>query len=326
MVAGRPLFDNEADAALFVLPDAWGPLVRAIDHQLNVLVVGPRGIGKTTLLRQMQKTLRERGERVAYVDATALDDAPQLAARLRATLASRRPASGFARTGLGLGPSDLVVDPAQQLYDDLQALAKAPQTVVLVDASGSGRSVYGVFGRMRDTIWQTQHQWVVAVDLRDRTEATKPPADAFFDVTVTIDPFETDDLAKLLEKREPDLKPRQRKRIASAADGNPRVALRAVNDLLVHGLDPNQLSASRAEAIDRASELGDPHARMMSELIDLARASPSDDVLLNRVGVSRARATAILRDLLEQGLVRAISERSDGPGRPKTVYYPNYGE
>jgi predicted ArsR family transcriptional regulator len=60
----------------------------------------------------------------------------------------------------------------------------------------------------------------------------------------------------------------------------------------------------------------------MAELLDLGQASPSDDALQNRLGLTRGRITALLRELLDEGLVEAGRDRSSGPGRPKTIYRP----
>jgi Flp pilus assembly CpaF family ATPase len=71
----RPLFDNAADATLFVAPPVWPKIVRALERRLNVMVTGTRGSGKTTLLRQLQANLREHAERVTFVDATGAEAA-----------------------------------------------------------------------------------------------------------------------------------------------------------------------------------------------------------------------------------------------------------
>jgi predicted ArsR family transcriptional regulator len=45
-------------------------------------------------------------------------------------------------------------------------------------------------------------------------------------------------------------------------------------------------------------------------------------VLLQRLGLTRARVSTLLQQLLEQGLAVSAVERSDGPGRPRTIYRP----
>jgi predicted transcriptional regulator len=211
------------------------------------------------------------------------------------------------------------------IYDDLAALGEAQPSIVLVDASGSAAAAYEIFGRMRDALWQFEHRWVVAVDEDERATVLKPPADAFFDTIVALDDFSIEGLIQLIEKRDDTLSSRERMRIAAGAHGNPRAALRAINRALVHGLEPDEQWAERADALERASNLGRPHAMLMAELLDLGQASPSDEVLQHRLGLSRARITKLLRDLLDQGLVETGVERPDGPGRPRTIYRPAAG-
>ena len=110
--------------------------------------------------------------------------------------------------------------------------------------------------------------------------------------------------------------------IAAQARGNPRAALRAANGALVTGERPGSAASRRAELLSDARGLGRPHGMLMSELLDLGQASPSDEALQARLGLSRARITTLLRQLLEAGLVSNGTDRTDAPGRPKTMYRP----
>src|ERR1700685_4674082 len=83
VIGSRPLYDNLADANRFVAPPAWPSLLRAAERRLNVAVIGPRGVGKTTLLRQLQFALRDQDRRCVFVDATAVDNVLELATRVR---------------------------------------------------------------------------------------------------------------------------------------------------------------------------------------------------------------------------------------------------
>lgn len=324
MLTGRPLYDNVADARYFVVPREWDTLLRAIERDLNVLVVGRRGAGKTTLLHQALLALRNQKERVAFVDGTGVDDPADLAARIRTATQSRvaRTVSGLAIGSIaGTGQLE-ATDRIRRLQQDLSALGDAPATRILVDASGSAEAAFGIFGRMRDTLWQFDHRWVVAADEDDRATVLKAPADAFFDTVVTLGDQSTERLMSLLEKRAPDADPTMRVNVAARAQGNPRAAIRALNRALVHGLDPESDFSERAELLDEAASIGRPHGMLMAELLDLGGASPSDQALLSRLGLSRARTTQLLRELLNRGLVVAEIERAAGPGRPKTVYRP----
>lgn len=324
MLQGRPLYDNDADAQLFVVPGEWNPLVRAIERRLNVALIGPRGIGKTTLLHQLQLTLRKRDEPVVFVDATAVAGPQELAARLRDALVGRPGALPLRAdfSALTGDPTPPAAGASRAFATALESLGEAEPHVVLVDASASAEAVYGVFGRMRDTMWQLPHTWVVAIDEADVTAALKPPADAFFDTPLRMDPMSTNDLSGLLQRRVPDSDGALLGRVAGLANGNPRTALRALGEAAVRNTDPSGAFVERGILLEKASSLGRPHGMLMAELLDRGQASPSDEALQRTLGVSRARLTTLLRELLEKELVVTGSERADGPGRPRTVYRP----
>jgi DNA-binding MarR family transcriptional regulator len=325
VLQGRPLYDTRADARYFVLPTVWNALMRAIDRELNVLVIGARGAGKTTLLHQAELALRQDGDRVAFVDATAVSEPAELSARLRDALRGRPSAMSAGIAGLRVAAGDPAPPPGgapRLIYDNLSALASVEPTTIFVDASGSAEATYGIFGRMRDAVWQLPHQWVVAADEAERATIVRPPADAFFDTTIALERLSTEQLIELLEKRDETVSERDRVRIAAGANGSPRDALRALNHAVVHGLAPDEQWTQRTRALEQAGELGRPYAMLMAELLDLGQASPSDEDLQHRLGLSRGRITQLLRGMLEKGLVEAETDRPDKPGRPRTIYRP----
>ncbi len=329
MLQGRPLYDTTADAKYNVPPAGWDVIVRSLDRGNNTLIYGARGIGKTTLLRQLQLTLRSRGERVVFVDAAAVAEPLELAVRVRDAVKGRL---GIPQNSMGsvTVAQQLAGDPymprgggSRQLYDMLTSLGEdAEPTTVLLDASASAHAIYGIFGRMRDTIWQLPHTWLVAVDDSDRATALKPPADAFFDAVIALEPLSIERLLLILHKRTDELSSEVLARIAADARGNPRAAIRAANDALVHGVNPSEGLSARAHLLDVAAQLGRPQGMLMAELLDIGQASPSDEVLLERLGIKRARVSTLLQQLHDAGLVESAVERSDGPGRPRTIYRP----
>ena len=328
MLTGRPLYDNEADRRLFEVPPVWNELVRAVEHQLNALVLGERGAGKTSLLRQVQMALRYNEERAVFVDATAVRDPLELSYRIRdALLGQPSPlARGAAQLQAGLRPDpEPMAGASRALAANLRDLDDSEPSIILVDASGSAEAVYGLFGRMRDTLWQLEHRWVVAADSHDRPTLLKPPADAFFDVVVPLGPWSTNELVDLIARRlepEADVAKQTLIEAATAARGLPREALRALNAAIVHNRDPARTLSQRAKLLDKASDRGRPHGMLMAELLDRGQASPSDEDLQATLGVSRPRLTQLFRDLLAENLVVGAAERSDKPGRPRTLYRP----
>lgn len=329
MLQGRPLYDNPSDLKYFVTPPEWDPIVRALEHGNNALIYGARGAGKTTFLRQLQLAFRNNGEQVVFVDAAAVTDPYELVLRIRDALKGR---PGALRGGVPAAALEQVLgDPSpppggasRLLYDTLLSLGQDVEpTVVLLDASAAASAVYGIFGRMRDTVWQLPHRWLLAIDDGDRASALKPPADAFFDTVSALEPFSTERLLAVLHKRTDELPPALVSEIAADARGNPRAAIRAANDALVHGTDPSDELSACARLLDTAAQLGRPQGMLMAELLDLGQASPSDEVLLSRLGLTRARVSTLLQQLHEAGLVESSAERSDGPGRPRRIYRPS---
>ena len=330
MLQGRPLYDSPADAKYYVVPPEWDAVIRALDRGNNTLVCGERGAGKTSLLRQVQLTLRNNGERVVYVDATAVAEPLELVFRVRDALKGR---PGLAQTAPGTVSRSLAQVTGEQspppggvsrlLYDTLVGLGEEVEpTIVLLDATAAAQALYGVFGRMRDTVWQLPPRWLIAIDNDDRATALRPPADTFFDIVIELGPLLIERLMTILHNRTDELPPKLLSQIAADARGNPRAAIRAANNVLVHGGAPaNELSA-RARLLDAAAQIGRPQGMLMAELLDLGQASPSDEALLDRLGLTRARVSTLLQQLLEADLVESTVERSDRPGRPRTVYRP----
>lgn len=327
MLQGRPLYDNPTDHKYYVPPSEWEAVRRTVDRGNNTLLHGPRGSGKTTLSRQLQLALRGREEPVAFVDAAAVTEPLELATRIRDALKGR---PGILEQGLtSARAKEVFGDPnpppggaSRSLYDTLLDLQDVEPTIVLLDATASAQGLYGVFGRMRDTIWQLPHRWLVTIDDSDYATVLKPPADAFFDTVIALAPRSADDLLQILRRRTGELPDELLSQIADDARGNPRAAIRAANDAIVHGDDPAGDLAARGRLLDAAAQLGRPQGMLMAELLDLGQASPSDQVLLERLGLKRARVNTLLQQLQDAGLVDAAVERSDGPGRPRAIYRP----
>jgi energy-coupling factor transporter ATP-binding protein EcfA2 len=331
VLQSRPLYDNPSDAKLHVPAPQLDAIERAMRRGNNTVIYGARGAGKTTLLRQFQLALRDREEPVVFIDAAAIGETLELAERIRDALKGR---PGLLRGGIGgVAGAQLLGDPSpppggvsRALYDTLVGLGEdAEPTTILLDASASAGAIYGLFGRMRDTIWQLPHHWLVAVDESDRASVLKPPADAFFDTVVQLAPRSAEELAEIVRRRTDDLPEGLVSRIAGETRGNPRATIRAANDAVVNGEDPASDLEARARLSEAASLLGRPHGMLMAELLDLGQASPSDDAVQERLGLTRGRINVLLQDLQEKGLVETDVERSAGPGRPRTIYRPVLG-
>lgn len=196
--------------------------------------------------------------------------------------------------------------------------------MVLLDASAAAAAAYGLFGRLRDELWQLDHRWVVAVDENDWPELYRPPADAFFDVTMNVRPLDDAAISELLTVREPGLPPRELVEITAESAGNPRRALELVRQALISEQPLSDVLSRRAARERGAARLGRPHSMLLAELENSSEAlSPSDEGLLARMGWTRERAGQVFRDLAAHGLVVSTAERQGGRGRPRTLYVPN---
>lgn len=317
-LSNRPLYDTAADERLFVVPDHWQRLFGWVHHGYNVLLSGERGSGRTSLLRQLERRLREDDTRVSFIDATQAASLHHLVALVSEGLVGR-PSVGEALTervrtlqtmfsGNEPGASSTAVQDVVRSWNDAQA------QVVLLDAPGASEALYELFGRLRDELWQLEIVWVVAVDDADEATLLRPPADAFFDQRLRIDSWSAEALADMLRRRSPDLDVDQ---LVEAAGGNPRRALMLARD--VEGGDIHRI-ATREQHLTAAGAISDTHRRALQAIEDLGQASASDEQLLHLLAVSRPRAHRLLNDLVDAGLLVAGSEQPTGQGRPRKLY------
>ena len=326
-LSGRPLLDIEPDRALFVPPKGtMDVLRRSVERQLNVLVLGGLGIGKTTLLRQLAYELEHDGGHPVFVDAGVAETPAAFLQLVRYTL-------GIAPTpiealGAGLaagfrpapppGTSAELVQLVQSLRPEGEEAAGA--AVILVDSLDPDQA-HTVFGRLRDEVWQLPYTWVVAGEERARGRYLSPPADAFFDVVLSIPRWGSEDLEEILDRRlsARDVTGRQRKTLVQLADGNPRRLLALARESVVEGRDASAIGKLRAERLRHAAELGRDHSMVLAELEAHGPVSASDEDFLRRMGWPRERAARVLKDLERAGITRGVSRPGES-GRPRRVY------
>jgi hypothetical protein len=354
LLSSRPLLDTLADAAYFVDREAeLDAIGRAVEQSLNVLVLGGRGAGKTSLLRQAAHKLREKREhRVEVVDAAIAggDTAALLAFVAERLLGPEEvtvPVEGsgsFRQTVARIGgrteerptPAGKLLAVVDRLRGGLwREMASvggdeegpwydptAPIVVVL-DGAPAGVS-HTLFGQLRDELWSLPIVWVVSGDEADRAGFLRPPADAFFDVRLELAPLGHAAAQELVRRRFDRPPPKTvLQRIVGSTDRMPRALVTAARR---HVSDPSssdeQAQQRRAAAQAKLFAIGRPAAMLVSEM--QARggaASASDEDLLRVLGWSRPRAAQVLKQLEEAGLVTASRRRTEGAGgRPRTVY------
>jgi energy-coupling factor transporter ATP-binding protein EcfA2 len=316
-LGGRPLLDTAPDRDLFAgRDDELTDLVSSVERGRNVLVVGERGSGKTTLLRRLALALRERhpaSPAPAFVEGSLATSPAQFLE--------------LVRYRLGLPPTDWQAERLGWDGDSLElptmvaGLAEAAQRgrrVILVDEVRPDPIGRTIFGQLRDQVWQLPFTWVVAVGEDEVGPYRSPPANAFFDIVMTLRPLGREQQRSLLEARAG----KRGARIAGRVDeGNPRRLLAIARQAIDGGAEPEALSDARGLRDARVARLGRPASMVMAELESLGPVSASDERLLQRLGWTRSRAVQVLRQLEAEGLVTSDTEKGDA-GRPRKVYRP----
>jgi AAA domain-containing protein len=309
----RPLL-GVGDADLFVEPAVWERLVDAISAGLNVLVVGSPGAGKTSLLRMVAR--REYDKQAVYVDlARASTAADALVVIADALGVARQSALAAGMTSLGrpARPS-----PDSDLLHLVRNIGAAPPTLLLIDEPPGGDEGHRLFGRLRDELWQLEHQWVVAASRSAASALQRPPANAFFEVRLELDALDEARQRQLLERRLPEVSD-------ALVDGLlgrvelPRELITLARDALLEGRGP-------AEAAERIAAINEEVARLTDlerDVMTFVRAHggtfSSDPALKDALAISQARLAKVLGSLADRGILTRRSERH-GQGRPRTVY------
>jgi hypothetical protein len=323
---GRPLVDTAADRRLYARRDEHDPLVADARQRLNVIVSGDRGIGKTSLLRQILLDLREEGEPAVFVDGKTATDPSSFLKLIRRQIAGAPNLPASTRNAFAESPAETDASVSGRLLDQIdlmrRALDQEQGIILLVDGLPSPAVGHELFGRMRDELWQLPFAWLIAVDDREREALMEPPADAFFDRLVNVGPLTDVQSSKVLKRRVDRLAANSLRRLAKAGEGNPRVLLALARDTLEEGRDVDDLLKSQAWRETVVDQISRPASMLLAELESMGAASASDEELLRRLGWTRPRATQVFAELEAAGLVTSREVKGQG-GRPRKVFQVN---
>lgn len=310
----RPLLGT-VDADLFVGPTVMPDLQAAVDQELNVLLLGAQGSGKTSLLRALEASDSDFGRPSVYVDLGPAQTAEDSLLLVTDALGHPWGTPESFRSSL----VQQRITPSAVLLQLVRYLGKAPPSLILVDSPPGNGESHTLFGRLRDELWQLPHQWVVAANEVLRDELTRAPASAFFDVQLQLRPFSVDQQRDLLERRLHGEEPRiDIDAMLGQTDGWPRSIIQLARTAVLSGVD--DALSQREDRRNLLTGLPDAASLAFAYIADNGPTSGSDPHLLSELGVSGQRARQILRGLEDRGLLTSFSEQEDRRGRPRKLY------
>lgn len=329
--SARPLLDNSIDAQLFVGRAAeTTSVLTALRAQLNVLVTGERGSGRTSFLRHLQHSTRSHPSSaldlpMTYVRVEGIDDGVELLRRtVHAVTGASSPDSDI--DGLLRDLADhrdgLVEEIAEQWpaydNDNNEIYKPPPQPVIIIDDVGATAG-HEVFGRYRDEVWATRYLWIVSVRESERGGLLTPPADTFFEKVVELGPLLREEAMELFNRRGVDGSLSSAEVLVEAVSGNPRALVGALRSMIedAGSFDANLKAIRTRDAAIEA--IGRPATMLAAELKARGAVSASDESLLDALGWTRSRAAQVFKELSSHGLVIS-REVASGTGRPRKVF------
>ncbi len=130
------------------------------------------------------------------------------------------------------------------MLNELESLRVAlpeEETLLLLDETPTPSVARGLFGRLRDELWELPITWCVAADARDRAAYVEAPADAFWRRVLTLPPLTPAQARELLRARATEIElPEEALAVAvSEAHGNPRDLITLAHATAVEGKDPS---------------------------------------------------------------------------------------
>lgn len=315
-LSGRPLLDTRPDHELFVdRSDEITRIRAALGQGLNCLVVGERGSGKTSLVRALMFEERQDADaqdvglpRLLYVRGSGAESASDLlraAVEALAQYQSEQLAAGLPGTSSGL------------IAELGERARRGSVLMVLDDAPAAAGNA--LFGALRDELWSIDLRWLVTVATTDSATLLRPPADAFFESQVALDPLPADASMEILRRRMGEAPERLLVEAAAIGGGNPRRLLDVAREFDGDYSQWSEFASAAAERERALAALGRPAHMLAAELESLGGASASDARLLNAMGWTRPRVVQVLAEMEAAGLVTSSSLKS-GQGRPKKVY------
>jgi len=315
----RPLLASALDARLFVDRKAeLETLERNAESRLNSLVVGPPGIGKTSLLHQLERRLDSHAElEPIFVDGAGRAASPEeLLSLINYRLDEDRARFSYVGEAMQSAGRRPPRTGTEQLLATLRTVrealaARERRAVLIIDELPSGETAHALFGQLRDELWGLPATWVVATRTSEQAAYRRPPASAFFESVVTVEPLPEKAAIQLLKKRTADteINGDLLRKIVTAADGQPVLLILLARQTLLEGRSLGDALGVQDERAQRARQLGDAATRLVAYIEADGPVSASDTRMLSELGWTRSRATQVLRQLEQAGLAEVSNER-----------------
>ena len=323
LLGQRPLTASDADHRLFVDRSVELQRVRrALSLGFSAYVYGPRGSGRTSFLRQVERDWPDARYVRLHGLETLTDRLDEIERAVTGSNALERyrpaPVTEMFRT-LSTTEVKIAADPLRHLRRAAGPRVGETRYVVLVDDLDRV-DCHELFGRLRDELWELPIQWVVT----GTSASLDAPADTFFDAVVELMLLDEECLRELVNRRAASGTAEEEGLLLSMVDSvietvapcTPRRAVSVLRDLY--------LSEDHAEAASQLANLQSARAglkptasRLLDALIHHGPTHAGDERLLEEVGVTRSRVVQLLAELEADGLVTAQRE-----GRRKLFLVP----
>ncbi len=308
MIGRGPLLDTAADQQLFAEDASRRRALEAIEKPRHVLVVGEPGSGRSSLLYRALARAHDRGRGALLLSARVVTGSHALIDALLEVAVEHEWVPPAQRPG-----ADDPLGPARQIRRLQQA---PPNALVLLDDL-TIEHAQTLFARLRDELWQTPLSIAAAVGPEVAKALSAPPANAFFDRLVTLEPLAGEDADDLLRRRT------EAGQTALRSTGliGPRQP-RALVALAAGEMPPHD-PMRQYELMEQAAVVaGRPGAMLVAELWARDGLSASDRELQRRLGVTRNRLTELLRALAREDILSSYAEPREGrTGRPRELYF-----
>jgi hypothetical protein len=311
-------------------------VLKAVNFGVNILVLGPRGAGKTSFLHTCEWELEQQNRRTVWVSGAFVESAMELLDAVafqfevpRSVYQPGFPEVAVANLGALSGRREPVGGPAPLLTAIREFASRLeikregqpdPRHWVVIIDDLRPEVGHALFGQARDELWSLPLVWIAAGDKARTADYLKPPADSFFGKVIELGPLDDDAAATILRTRAlGQFSDDVARRITEQAQGNPRRLITLATEAVLGGAESLRALEQDSATAARLRELGPSAQRLWEVLVPMNQAAANDVELLDRIGWSRVRASQVLNQLEAAGLVESSTEKAPH-GRPRKVY------